>query len=76
MGSEMCIRDRVWTPEMMVEHQSQDAVLSVVRRWLLDGNGKPKWDDIAHYNSLVKFFWGRYEMLRINPKTLDKYRRD
>jgi len=57
-----------WTPDMVLVHQKADKNLSMVYEWL-EAKGRPAWDDVSPRRASLKYWWHRFESLRIAPST-------
>ena len=57
-----------WSPELIVKHQSQDPVFKEIIEWVKTGS-KPEWPGVAQMSSMIKYWWSRFDTLRLAPDT-------
>ena len=59
----------VWTLGLLRTHQEQDPTLSLIIQWKQENEKRPPWDAISIKSPDVKYWWTRWDSLRLNPES-------
>ena len=57
-----------WSPELVLKHQLEDPIFKDIIKWVKQGK-KPDYQEIAQLSSMIKYWWARFDTLRLAPDT-------